>query len=118
MRESIQACASGDLVPVEDGYERTFTFGESFVGFQGHFPGRPILPAVVQLLAAQIAVESRVGKKLVLRRTKRAKFLRTIGPGDLVVMRWSEETRDGEIVCKAQLSVEGEKAAAFSLVLA
>lgn len=33
------------------GLHGEFTFPESFIGFAGHFPGMPVLPGIVQIMA-------------------------------------------------------------------
>lgn len=58
-----------------------FCFDNSFIGFQGHFPGQPVLPAVVQLAAVRLLVEKSIGRELSLRKVKRAKFKRVVLPG-------------------------------------
>lgn len=100
-----------------DGFCCTFRFMADFVGFQGHFPGYPVLPAFIQILAAQVAVEEHTGAPLVLRQVKRAKFMKTIRPGDDVHIVWSEEEKDGGLISRVTITASGEKAAVFVLYL-
>ncbi len=100
-----------------DGFCFTCRFMGDFVGFQGHFPGYPVLPAFIQILAAQVAVEDHTGSPLVLRQVKRAKFMKTIRPGDDVRIVWSEEEKDGSLISRVTITVSGEKAAVFVLYL-
>ncbi|MDR1947278.1 MAG: hypothetical protein LBQ51_08970 [Desulfovibrio sp.] len=63
-----------------DAFEADFFFGRDFAGFDGHFPGNPILPGVVQILAAAFAVAPDGPERILqLRRTK---FLSMVRPGD------------------------------------
>ncbi len=95
----------------------SYCFAPEFVGFQGHFPGHPVLPAFVQVLAAQTAMELRNGGPLPLQQVKRAKFMKTIHPGDEVGIHWSEEVEAGNLVGRVTVTVSGEKAAVFTLCL-
>lgn len=93
----------------------TFRFAADFPGFAGHFPGHPVLPAVVQVLSAQLVVERWLGRPLVMQQLERAKFLRQVRPEESlrVVCR---ERKSG--VWDAHLEAEGEPASAFWMVLA
>jgi len=133
LREEIMTRAD---VPVrslaaDEGYELTFRLGDDFVGFQGHFPGRPILPAFVQLLMGECAVRMHRGRVGSLRRVERGKFLRPIQPNEPVTVCWQEQAREGPpnathrvrepddgLRCSFTLRVAGEKAAVFALEFA
>jgi 3-hydroxyacyl-[acyl-carrier-protein] dehydratase len=99
-------------------YELTFHFGEDFIGFQGHFPGHPILPAFVQLLMGECAVRMHSDRAWSLRRVERAKFLRPIQPNEPVTVCWQEQPRDDGLRCSFTLRVNVEKAAVFTLEFA
>lgn len=51
-----------------------FVFPEAFPGFAGHFPGQPVLPAVIQLAAVRHLVELALDRQLVPVECRRAKF--------------------------------------------
>ncbi len=98
------------------GYKNV-TANEHF--FQGHFPGRPVMPGVLQIEAmAQLAgvvmlkhMESK-GKLAVLMSMDGVKFRRQVVPGDRLVLEANIiklKTRTGEVHCKA--SVDGKVAA-------
>lgn len=55
-----------------------------FPAFSGHFPGYPILPAVVSVTIAERTVAAVEGCELELDRIRRAKFRRPILPGSTV----------------------------------
>lgn len=55
-----------------------FTGEEAF--FDGHFPGAPVLPGVVQLKLAVEAVEEMLGHAVTVRQVKRMKFVKVIEP--------------------------------------
>lgn len=90
------------------------TFNEPF--FPGHFPGLPIMPAVLQVEAmAQLAALSffRKGdpnKIFMIASIQHAKFRKPVVPGDQLVMT-SEvvKVRGSMIVVKVISEVEGER---------
>jgi 3-hydroxyacyl-[acyl-carrier-protein] dehydratase len=64
-----------------------YLFGRDFPGFDGHFPGRPVCPAIVQVLVAVEAVGAVEGASLTLAEVDNAKFLRPLGPGEPLALR-------------------------------
>jgi 3-hydroxyacyl-[acyl-carrier-protein] dehydratase len=101
------------------GYKNV-TFNEPF--FQGHFPGDPIMPGVLQLEAlAQLGAilmlqtESAKGKMMVFAGMDKVRFRRMVVPGDKLEMECvlsKFRFPIGKSVCKAyvdgQIVVEGE----------
>lgn len=70
--------------PRRDGAELSFTVSVSAdcPFFDGHFPGRPVLPAIGQLaIVARLAREP-LGPDAVLAGIERLRFRQAIGPGD------------------------------------
>ena len=120
LREEIMACADAQVRVLEanQGYELTFHPGDGFLGFRGHFPGHPILPAFVQLLMGECAVRLHSARAWSLRRVERGKFLKPIGPNQPVTVCWQEQPRDNGLRCSFTLQAEGQKAAAFTLEFA
>ena len=117
LRDEILANARGPVVDEGRGYELAFGFGPDFVGFSGHFPGHPVLPAFVQLLTAQCAYEIRTGRRSRLTRVLRGKFLKPIQPDQCVVVSWQEKLLDDGLRGSFTLSVNDEKAASFRVEL-
>ena len=51
VRAEVEASAMGQVERLDaHTVKKLYRFGESFVGFEGHFPGDPVLPAFVQIL--------------------------------------------------------------------
>lgn len=120
LRDDILASADPHLRTVEggQGYELTFRPGPDFIAFSGHFPGHPVLPAFVQLLMGQCALQIRTARDWRLRRVGRAKFLKTIRPDQPVTVCWNERPLDDGLRGHFTLMVDGHKAAAFTIEFA
>jgi UDP-N-acetylglucosamine acyltransferase len=95
--------------------------------FQGHYPGAPLLPAVLTIEAlAQVAtlllIEERGGRPaghVALRGVNRAKFRRQVVPGDRLRLEVTLGARSGPLVRVMGLaSVEGQTVAEAELLLA
>lgn len=103
-----------------DAAEATICFGPDFIGFSGHFPGYPVLPAVVILYTGWVLAELCHHHKLNLLSIGKAKFSRPIHPGDEMKVKFrvlpGENTRwrrsgvkmmcAGELVAKYELETE------------
>jgi len=61
-----------------------FVFPTSFHGFSGHFPEKPILPAVIQLTAVRYLIETSLGQRCQLRSIGRTRFKAMILPDEVV----------------------------------
>ncbi len=96
---------------------RHYRFGPGFIGFSGHFPGNPILPAIVQIRAAVSLAEEEGGKTLRLAAVRSAKFLAPIRPDEDVWIRVRRRVESGIDLRDATLSVAGKTVAAFQLEL-
>ncbi|MBN1867130.1 hypothetical protein JW916_07530 [Candidatus Sumerlaeota bacterium] len=67
--------------------EGVFSFGPDFPGFDGHFPGFPILPAVVMVQAGMLLCELSARRRLRLAAISQAKFSKRVGPDELLRVR-------------------------------
>jgi 3-hydroxyacyl-[acyl-carrier-protein] dehydratase len=80
--DAIKNSTIGQAIKSPDGITCRYRFSEDFIGFSGHFPGYPILPAVVQLIIAQSLIEEQKGYELEFDSVQNAKFLHEIKPGE------------------------------------
>jgi len=88
IKKQIMASSQSDFeLTGEAAGEQVFRFSEAFLGFEGHFPGRPVLPAIVQLLIAQCVAEAVEKKSMQLLAVPKAKFLSVLGPDQEIVVR-------------------------------
>lgn len=83
--------------------------------FEGHFPGNPILPAVVQIHLCLAAALRLSGQARQLDEVRRAKFMRPVLPGDAVVVKMSPKPHD--LFDFTLLSPGGEMHAQLQLLL-
>jgi len=119
LRKGIAASAVDDIVVAEPGtVTRRYRFSAGFIGFSGHFPGDPILPAIAQMRTVISLAEEHSGRSLRLAAVESAKFLSPIHPCEEVRVRYRRRTDAGKSLYDATLSVNGKTAAAFLLHLA
>lgn len=59
------------------------SFNKDHMVFEGHFPGNPIVPGVVQIQIIKDLVEKFLGEKVFLNTTKSIKYLNVIRPDEL-----------------------------------
>ncbi len=85
-----------DLIETGPGELRArFLFPVGFIGFQGHFPGRPILPAVCEIQAALAMLEAWKGEPVALRDIILAKFATPVTCDEEVVYQCAVTMEDG-----------------------
>jgi len=101
---------------------KNLTFNEPM--FQGHFPGKPIMPGVLQLEAvAQVGgillnkLSDREGQVALFLGVDKARFRRMLGPGDQMLMEVKVlKLRSRMAKIHAQISVDGEVACEAELM--
>jgi 3-hydroxyacyl-[acyl-carrier-protein] dehydratase len=117
MREAINRAALTPAVLSGDMAEQRFSFKDSFIGFAGHFPEYPILPAILQTLLAQILAEQLSGEPLQFLSLNRAKFSRELRPDEQIDVSLKCLEKEGRLHCATRLRVADETAASFTIVL-
>ncbi|MDR3038432.1 MAG: hypothetical protein LBV21_03950 [Candidatus Adiutrix sp.] len=91
LTEHIQAAALGPpettgppggnfLKPGRPVWRRLYRLAEAFVAFQGHFPGRPVLPALAQTLLAKDMARALRPELDLIAAIVSAKFIRLVEP--------------------------------------
>jgi len=111
---------SGNL---DNGINAEFNFPDSLELFSGHFPGKPILPGIVQIEMVKFTLESICERKLIIRSVKKTKFSHLIEPDTPVLIQITRlSARDGgdqDIVSvRATLNTPEALAGRINLVLA
>ena len=79
-------CRSWEPCPQGDGLSArgTFVFPPEYPGFGGHFPGRPVLPAVAQLGAVRYLVARLLQREVRPLEYRRIKFRGMVVPDEAV----------------------------------
>jgi 3-hydroxymyristoyl/3-hydroxydecanoyl-(acyl carrier protein) dehydratase len=88
-----------------------FCFPESFSGFDGHFPGQPVLPGVCLIQSVLVAAERTLGKQLNLAEIVLSKFFAVTLPDQKLD---AAIKIDGETV-RAKISRDGDRIADIRL---
>ncbi len=95
-----------------------FIYPPSITGFQGHFPGAPILPGVCLLQSLRIGLEQAWRVPLRLVEVANTKFIAPTRPGEKLLFTVCEKSRgDGIISTKAKITRDGERVAELSVKL-
>ena len=123
MRQALQNTAQKKLVTSgpDNGF-RKFCPASDFIGFDGHFPGHPILPAMLQVLLGIIVSEELCGTRLTLQKLDKAKFMSQIQPEQIItvsckITRPAAEGPEQAIKARVMITTEKQKAASMTLIL-
>jgi 3-hydroxyacyl-[acyl-carrier-protein] dehydratase len=107
--EEINKSFAGPALMSGHEISNTYCFDAGFLGFSGHFPGYPILPAVMQLLLAQLLTEELKGYEIRVTSIEKAKFLSEIRPHDPVTVICTNADTDNSARSMVKI-VSGERA--------
>ena len=123
MRQALQNTAQEKLVTSEpDSGFQSFCPAADFIGFDGHFPDHPILPAMLQILLGIIVSEELCGTRLTLQKLDKAKFMAQIQPGQTItvsckITRPAAGEPQQTIKARVTIATEEQKAASMTLFL-
>jgi 3-hydroxymyristoyl/3-hydroxydecanoyl-(acyl carrier protein) dehydratase len=93
-----------------------FAFPPGFIGFQGHFPQKKLLPGVCQIQCVLSLLEKGSGKAVVLKEVVLAKYFAPVFPDEEVTCIISDiEDTSEEFVVKASISRETAKISEMKL---
>lgn len=91
-----------------------FFFDESFIGFQGHFPGFSIFPGVLLLKIGALVSELALNKRLMITKIHNAKFIKLVFPNQSFQCRVNIEQDGDGFKCKATFFRNDEQVSIFS----
>jgi 3-hydroxyacyl-[acyl-carrier-protein] dehydratase len=119
LKEAIRRASLGPVHVTGDGSAvGRFRFEEGFAGFQGHFPGRPLLPAVAQITAALLVAGEAWGEAAVEAvSVDRAKFLLPLGPGEEIQVQCTRRDLAGGSELAVRVHGEEGLAGSFTVTL-
>jgi 3-hydroxymyristoyl/3-hydroxydecanoyl-(acyl carrier protein) dehydratase len=116
LTQAIQAGLSPVTGSERDGFSARIIFPTEFVGFKGHFPGRPVLPGVCLIQTALVALSCALDKPLELKRLVSAKWMVPVLPGEEIVLSLSLKDRENALLSARVVVMRGAgKVAEFSL---
>jgi 3-hydroxymyristoyl/3-hydroxydecanoyl-(acyl carrier protein) dehydratase len=94
----------------ENEVKARFLFPEGFTGFQGHFPKRPILPAICEIQAVVAMLEAWSGRCVELNEIVLAKFLTPVTPDQELAFFCSLEKNDNhKVLVSAAIVKDGSQ---------
>lgn len=91
-------------------------FPDQFIGFDGHFPGYPLLPGVLMMKTGLLLAELVLGKKVQLTRIQQAKFAKSIFPNQIVRFSLKLNYLDEDIKINVVISRNEEICSKFSFI--
>jgi 3-hydroxyacyl-[acyl-carrier-protein] dehydratase len=84
----------------------SFTFSIRFPGFDGHFPGQPVLPGVCMLTAVVVTLEEWLGLGVRVFEVRKARFLSPINPGQPLEIKCTQHKQTADTMV-AQFTLRG-----------
>ena len=116
VKQEIVSSAIDEIIVTAPGtINRRYCFDRDFIGFSGHFPGHPILPAFVQVLTTLTLAEEHSGYPLELVGVENAKFHIELRPGQEISVECEEKPIRGKPGCEARLTVAEGLASIFRM---
>lgn len=103
-------------ISTHGGLTASFMFPAEFIGFQGHFPARKVLPGVCQIQCVLSMLEKSHKKPVLLKGIVLAKYIAPVFPDDTVICTLGEAVGSGnEFICKARLTKDSVKVTELKL---
>lgn len=100
-------------------FTSSFTFPAEFIGFQGHFPTKKVLPGACQIQCALTTIEKALKKQVALKEIAIAKYVAPVFPGDTLTCVASGVADTGnEFIYKARFTKGAEKVTELKLRVA
>lgn len=106
-----------ELIETDDKKLRArFIFPDKFIGFQGHFPEKKILPGICKIQAVIIMLETYYKRKVRLKEITQAKYFAPVSSGDELIFECQLNVENGEeIKIKALITCNNNKIAVLQL---
>ena len=117
MQKSLEKCLTELTCDGEDNSaEAIFTLPSDFPAFNGHFPGKPVFPAFVQLLAVRLVAARICGCRLRPESTGKIKFTGMVGPEQDIWVRVGLTRRDSDWQASFTIKSGVEKIASGTII--
>ena len=116
LMKEIKQCMS-DLAETKKGeVTGRFLFPADFIGFQGHFPGKPILPGVCKIQAVMVMLQAWEKRDIRLKEIVSAKFLSPVSSEEEIVFNYKKQMQNkSEALVKASVISKNKKVASMQL---
>ncbi len=96
-----------------------FSFPPEFIGFQGHFLTKMVLPGACQIQCAISTLRKGLRQSVILKEIVLAKYVAPVLPGDNLICTVSSVADAGnELICKVRITKGGEKVSDLKLRVA
>ncbi len=102
----------------EDQIVSEFLFKKSTSFFRGHFPGKPLLPGILQLEMIRYSLEQQRGLALDMRSIRKTKFTDQILPEDRIAIHIGLRKDRDMITAKATVKANGKLAGRATIAFA
>ena len=117
--QEIKQCMFDLLETAEGKVSASFIFSPKFTGFQGHFPGRPVLPGVCMIQAVVVMLQVWKKTKFRLKEIVLARFFSSVSCGEKIAVDCRERMKKGsEILVKTLVSSDNNKITELQLKVA
>lgn len=116
LTDEILECMSDYTVGDDGKFSARFNFPAGFIGFQGHFPGQPVLPGICKIEAVLVMLEQLNGVKQVLKEVVQAKYFAPVTCEQQLHFECTKRGPDSsETIVKALVTINNRKVAQLSL---
>lgn len=94
----------------------SFTFPQDFIGFEGHFPTKKILPGVCQIECVAAMLEAWNKRHIAIREVVNAKYLLPVLPSEELSIECTDvDSAADELVVKVQIKRAGQRVTELKL---
>lgn len=117
--KALSSSQTGSLLESEYA-ELNYSFSKDFIGFQGHFPGYPVLPAVIQCRLGIACCSQLCGKSLTLVALSKAKYKQQVAPNTPITVQatYRKNTEPKDLHFSVKITGNQGLIASFHLQLA
>ena len=116
LTDEILECMSDYTVGADGKFSARFNFPVGFVGFQGHFPGQPVLPGICKIQTVLVMLEQLNGDKQVLSEVVQAKYFAPVTCEQELYFECTKRDSDNsDTTVKALVTINDKKVAQLSL---
>jgi 3-hydroxyacyl-[acyl-carrier-protein] dehydratase len=108
------------MVAIESGEDTAhgrFIFPPGMQAFKGHFPGRPLLPGVMQIEMVRATAEKAFGKNYEISSIRKAKFTGECLPGDEIAVSVTLKSDSEGVKARGIVESRGKTCADIKLLL-